>query len=118
MASGVFGAAGAPPLGLARSTRQFPLRREGGEPRSGKAGPNPAAVLAAAVGGRLAASLTFCLNKARLEPDAVNADVTAHVTRNEAGRFRVSGVTESVRQGIPVNVTLQQCGERATRHVA
>ena len=97
------------------------------------AGPNAAAVLAAAIGDCLASSLAFCLRKVRLEPVDMTASVVAHVARNEQGRLRVSGidvelapevleqdrprlercerlfedfciVTESVRRGIPVNV--------------
>lgn len=103
-------------------------------------GPTPAGLLAAAIGGCLSASLTLCLNKARLEPDAVNAHVTARMGRNETGRLRIEGidveltpclagtgeerfdrckalyeefciVTESVRHGIPVNVHVTRCGE-------
>lgn len=99
------------------------------------AGPNPAAVLAAAIGNCLSASLLFCLRKVRMEPADLHADVVAHVGRTEAGRLRVTGVdvtlkpsllemdtnrfercnrlfedfctvTESVRRGIPVNVTV------------
>jgi len=109
------------------------------------AGPAPADLLAAAIGGCLSASLTLCLNKAHLEPDAVNAHVTARMARNEAGRLRIEGidveltpcfagdqsrfdrckaiyedfcfVTESIRRGIPVNVHVARCGEAAT-HVA
>ena len=98
--------------------------------------PNAAAVLGAAVGDCLSASLVFCLRKVRLEPLDVTAHVVTHVTRNEKGRFRISGidveikpqfsvtdharlqrcealfedfcvVTESVRHGIPVNVTIE-----------
>jgi organic hydroperoxide reductase OsmC/OhrA len=108
------------------------------------AGPTPAGLLAAAVGGCLSASLTLCLNKAHLEPDAVNAHVTAHIGRNAGGRLRIEGidvaltpcfpgtdqarfercaalyedfciVTESVRHGIPVNVHLQRCGDELKR---
>ena len=90
-------------------------------------------MLAAAIGDCLAASFAFCLRKVRLEPLDVNAEVVAHVARNEQGRFRIKGidvelapevleqdrprlqrceqlfedfciVTESVRRGIPVNV--------------
>ena len=96
-------------------------------------GPNAATVLAAAIGNCLAASFAFCLRKVRLEPLDVNAQVIAHVSRNEQGRFRIKGidvelapevleqdrprlqrceqlfedfctVTESVRRGIPVTV--------------
>ena len=100
-------------------------------------GPNAAAVLAAAIGNCLAASFAFCLRKVRLEPVDVTANAVAHVARNGQGRFRVKGidvelspevletdpqrlqrceqlfedfctVTESVRRGIPVNVTIVQ----------
>jgi organic hydroperoxide reductase OsmC/OhrA len=97
--------------------------------------PNAAAVLGAAVGNCLSASLVFCLRKVRLEPLDLTTRVVTHVTRNENGRFRITGidveiqpqlsepdeerfercerlfedfcvVTESVRQGIPVKVTV------------
>jgi organic hydroperoxide reductase OsmC/OhrA len=99
--------------------------------------PNAAAVLGAAVGDCLAASLAFCLRKAHIDLAGLTGQVTAHVARNERGRFRVSGidvelapevtttdsarlercealfedfcmVTESVRQGIPVNVSVRR----------
>lgn len=124
---------GAPPVMLDESA-----------PLGTGAGPTPAGLLAAAVGGCLSASLTLCLNKARLEPDAVNAHVTARMGRNEAGRLRIEGidveltpclcaadegrfdrckalyedfciVTESLRHGIPVNVHLERCGEEQKR---
>jgi uncharacterized OsmC-like protein len=106
-------------------------------------GPTPAGLLAAAIGGCLSASLTLCLNKAHLEPDAVNARAAARIARNESGRLRIEGidveltacfagdqgrfdrckalyedfciVTESVRRGIPVNVHLARCGEDVKR---
>jgi uncharacterized OsmC-like protein len=96
-------------------------------------GPNPADLLAAALGSCLAASFVFCLKKARVEPGDVTTDVTATIVRNTRGRFRIRDVaveisfeaddegaatikrcedlfedfcivTESVRNGIPVNV--------------
>ncbi|MBZ5556301.1 MAG: OsmC family protein [Acidobacteriia bacterium] len=99
--------------------------------------PNAAAMLGAAVGNCLAASLTFCLRKSRVDVDGVTAHVTTHVAKNEQGKFRISGidvelapefdaadqakfdrcehlfedfciVTQSVRQGIPVNVTIKE----------
>jgi uncharacterized OsmC-like protein len=104
-------------------------------PAGDGAGPNPAALLAAAVGGCLAASFTFCLRKARIDPDGVVARANARLVRNETGRFRIGDitvdltvrvsendepklarysslfedfciVTESVRRGIPVTVTV------------
>jgi uncharacterized OsmC-like protein len=97
------------------------------------AGPNPAGLLAAALGSCLASSFVFCLKKVRVEPTSVTADVTAQIVRNERGRFRIGDVdvelsfgvaegdaagfercqglfedfcivTESVRHGIPVHV--------------
>jgi uncharacterized OsmC-like protein len=104
-------------------------------------GPNPAALLAAALGSCLSASLVFCLKKARIEPEGVTADVTARIVRNDRGRYRIGDVdvslalalpngasgaercqeifedfcivTESVRHGIPVNVRLTQQPDRA-----
>ena len=103
-------------------------------------GPNATALLAAAVGNCLAASLAFCLRKSRAELKDLKAGVTARVTRNQAGRMRIAGieveltpgldpgerdrldrcsklfedfcvVTASVRQGIPVTVKVQKPGE-------
>ena len=105
-------------------------------PLGDSAGPNPAGVLATAIGGCLAASLTFCLRRAHVE-GTVDADVRADIVRNAQGRFRVSGihvelqlqsdtpdrarlercktlfedfciVTESVRTGIPVGLTITE----------
>lgn len=98
--------------------------------------PNAAAVLGAAVGDCLAASLTFCLRRARRDPEQLTARVATHVARTAGGHFRITGidvelapqfaadsdgpelercerlfedfcmVTESVRHGIPVQVTV------------
>jgi uncharacterized OsmC-like protein len=97
---------------------------------------NAVDVLSAAVGNCLAASLAYCLRKTRLEPADLTAHVTTHVTRNDRGRSRIASidvelvpemagadptrvarceelfedfctVTASVRQGIPVNVSVK-----------
>jgi organic hydroperoxide reductase OsmC/OhrA len=99
-------------------------------------GPNPAALLAVAIGNCLAASLAFCLRKSHAHVDRVTADVTARIVRNAQGRLRIKDVevtlspgvsaedlnrltrctelfeefcivTQSVRTGIPVSVKLQ-----------
>ena len=62
------------------------------EPLGQGNGPNPADLLGAAVGNCLAASLAFCLRKARMDPRSLSARVTTHVARNERGRFRISGI--------------------------
>lgn len=101
------------------------------------AGPNAARVLAAAVGNCLSASLTFCLQKARIPVLGMQTHVTGSVERNERGRLRITRldvaidpevraedrarmqhclelfedfclVTESVRSGIAVNVEVTQ----------
>jgi uncharacterized OsmC-like protein len=106
------------------------------QPLGGNRAPNAVALLGAAVGDCLAASLTFCLRRSRATVDGMTANVTTHVTRNEAGRMRISGidvelvpevgsdaagklnrcetlfedfcvVTESVRHGVPVTVSVR-----------
>jgi organic hydroperoxide reductase OsmC/OhrA len=96
-------------------------------------GPNPSRLLATAVGNCLAASLLFCLGKARLSVEGLEAEILTEFTRNEAGRLRIGGmkvrllpkwteetatkaqrclqifedfcvVTQAVRQGVPVEV--------------
>lgn len=109
--------------------------------------PNAAALLGAAIGDCLAASLTLCLRKSRTTVDGMVASVTTHVARNDAGRFRISGidvelapklglesgdllrrcrtlfedfciVTESVRQGIDVRVSVKGLSQEASDHAA
>lgn len=100
-------------------------------------GPNPARMLAVAVGHCLSSSLLFCLQKSRVEGTRITAAVTATIRRNDCGRWRVSGidvtidvsgvapgqqaavercrqrfedyciVTESVRNGVPVDVAVR-----------
>ena len=106
-------------------------------------GPNAAALLAAAAGNCLAASLLLCLQKSRASVGGMHAKVAAHVGRNEMGRLRISHidvelepelgeddlarfercsglfedfcvVTQSLRTGVPVNVTLKHRKEAPT----
>lgn len=95
-------------------------------------GPSASRVLAAAVGNCLSASLLFCLTKSRVEVHGLRTRVSAEMERNERGRLRIARskvrieidspeephrlerclglfedfcvVTQSVRQGIPVDV--------------
>ena len=98
-------------------------------------GPNAARLLAAAVGDCLSSSALFCLRKARIEVRGLKTTVRTTLGRNEAGRVRIRRmdvslrpevapedrdrmgrcldlfedfcmVTESVRAGIPVDVTV------------
>jgi uncharacterized OsmC-like protein len=76
-----FGQEGVPPLG----TDEGPPLGEG-------AGPNPARLLAAAVGNCMSASLKFCLERARVEVQDLRVHVAGSIERNEAGRFRVASL--------------------------
>lgn len=98
-------------------------------------GPNPAALLATALGNCLASSLLFCARKARVPIDAIRVTADARIGRNAAGRLRLQQVdvvltpalsaadndrlercrqifedfcivTAAVREGIDVNVTV------------
>jgi uncharacterized OsmC-like protein len=118
-------------------TTPAPLVFDEPAPLGSDRGPNAASVLGAAIGDCLAASLAFCLHKSRVNMDHLEADVVTHVGRNEDGKLRILGidvelkpevdavdegrlqrceklfedfciVTQSVRQGIPVNVTVAQ----------
>ncbi len=104
-------------------------------PLGSGSGPSPAALLAAAVGDCLASSLLFCLAKARVKPERLDASAVATLSRNAQGRLRITNigvelrpaiqedarfrfercenlfedfctVTQSIRQGIPVKVTV------------
>lgn len=97
--------------------------------------PNPVRILAAAVGSCLSASLTFCMGRHEKAPISdLQAEVEVQIVRNEQRHLRVGSiqvtlqpaadidpdalercktsfeafctVTESVRQGIPVTVTV------------
>ncbi|MBI2072685.1 MAG: OsmC family protein [Gemmatimonadetes bacterium] len=52
-------------------------------------GPNPARMLAAAVGHCLASSLLFCVRKARIDVRDFPVRVEGTMVRNERGRLRV-----------------------------
>ncbi|MGE5802223.1 MAG: OsmC family protein [Gemmatimonadota bacterium] len=99
-------------------------------------GPNPARLLAAAVGSCLSASLLYCLRKSRIEVGHLRTTVEGTIVRNDRGRLRIGGlrvrlapeatpeqrermgrcldlfqdfclVTESVREGIAVDVEVE-----------
>src|SRR5512145_385238 len=107
------------------------------EPLGKGRGPNAARLVGAAVANCLAASLVFCLkSKFRQNPGPVRAMASGRLERNERGRYRIAGfdvvlslaesfgdmphqercleqfedfcvVTESVRRGIPVTVSVR-----------
>ena len=104
-------------------------------PLGAGAGPNPARLLAAAVANCLSASLLFAMRKFHNAPGPLTTRATATLARNAGGRWRVAHiqadlqlaeaaagherldrllaqfedfclVTESVRQGVPVTVSV------------
>jgi uncharacterized OsmC-like protein len=110
-------------------------------PLGGAEGPSPVDVLGAAIGNCLAASLTFCLRRAHVEPAHLTANVVTHLGRDDHGHLRIAGidveldsgldtenaafkrcaalfedfctVTASVRRGIPVSVSLRDRAQSA-----
>ncbi len=99
-------------------------------------GPDPSRLLAAAIGSCLGASLLYCMGRARLPVEGLEATVDVLIGRSPEGRLRIRGmearlspavqadvrarmgrcvevfeqfctVTESVRQGIPVTVRVE-----------
>ncbi|HXF95313.1 MAG TPA: OsmC family protein [Gemmatimonadales bacterium] len=85
-----FGLPGVPPLELDEPP---PL----GEGR----GPNAAQVLAAAVGNCLAASLAYCLRRARLDVLGMDARVEGAMVRNERGRLRLGPLRVTLEARVP-----------------
>ena len=95
--------------------------------------PNAGLILAAAVGNCLCASLAYCLRRSHAEVKSITAEVFTQLDRNEKGRLRIASmrvelhpevddlrkldrcrdifedfciVTQSVRQGVPIEVTV------------
>ena len=118
------------------------------EPLGKARGPNAARLVVAAVANCLAASLVFCLkSKFRQNPGPVRAMASGRLERNERGRYRIAGidvvlslaesfgdmphqercleqfedfcvVTESVRRGIPVAVTVVDAAGKVVHETA
>ncbi len=112
-----------------------PLLMDEPEPLGEGSGPNASSVLAAAVGNCLSASLLYCLRRARVDVENLETEVKVRQGRNDHGRLRIVGldvslnpqiegssgridrclglfedfcvVTESVRNGIEVNVDVR-----------
>lgn len=110
-------------------------------PLGRRAGPNASRMLAAAVANCLSASLMFCVHKSEVPPRGMRTSAICKLVRNEKRRLRIGGmevrlsvaadteqsarlkrclnlfedfcvVTASVKQGIPVTVTVEnEAGE-------
>ena len=104
------------------------------DPLGGQKGPNAARLVGAAAGNCLSASLLFCLQKAKVDIKGIKTVVEGEVVRNEKKRLRIGKlkvtvgldteaeraklercfglfedyclVTQSLRDGIPVHVSV------------
>lgn len=115
-----------------------PLLMDEPAPLGKDSAPNPARILAAAIGDCLTASLLFCMKKSGAEVGAMTTDVNVELVRNEHNRLRVGRVdvtlhptllgdqaaldkclatfedfcvvTQSVREGLDVRVKVEPTG--------
>ncbi len=80
-------------------------------PLGAGSGPNPARLLAVAVGNCLSASLIFCLSKSRAEIGSVQTSVTGTFVRNERNRLRIGGLFVAIEIDVPEtdSAKLERC---------
>lgn len=112
------------------------LLMDEGPPLGGAAGPNASRLLAAAAANCMSASLLYCLAKEEPPADSLRAEATCIMVRTENKRLRVGGmevkliiddelagskrfdrckdlfedfciVSSSIRQGIPIKVSVE-----------
>lgn len=71
------------------------------------AGPNPSRLLAAGIANCLTASLLFALRKFKNEPGKLTATVNGQYARNEAGRLRIGEVSVDISMAMDANDVAQ-----------
>jgi len=82
---------------------QYPeLRMDEPAPLGLDAAPNPARILAAAIGDCLSASLVFCLKRRGVVVSGLRSEVQVQLVRNENKRLRVGKVEVSIHPGGPI----------------
>ena len=69
-----------------------PLLMDEPAPLGAGSGPNASAVLAAAVGNCLSASLLYCLRRARIDVRDLHTEVEVVPVRNAEGRLRIGAI--------------------------
>ena len=81
---------------------QFPeLRMDEPAPIGHDSAPNASRVLSAAIGNCLSASLLFCARKAKIELGPIRTVVRTQILRNDRGRLRIGKVEVRIDPGIP-----------------
>jgi len=63
-------------------------------------GPNPAQLLAAAVGNCMSDSLLFAIRKFKQHPEPIRTAVTASIDRNPENRMRVQNISVKLTLGV------------------
>jgi uncharacterized OsmC-like protein len=63
-------------------------------------GPSPAQLLCASVGNCLSDSLLFALRKFKQAPEPLRSEVQAEVGRNPEGRLRILGIHATIHLGV------------------
>ncbi|HVU01501.1 MAG TPA: OsmC family protein [Polyangiaceae bacterium] len=86
--------------------RYADLRIDEPPPLGQDTAPNPARILAAAIGDCLSASLLFCLKRRGVTVRGLRSEVRVQLVRNEHKRLRVGHVEVTIHpgSGIPVEV--------------
>lgn len=77
------------------------LRSDEPAPLGAGTGPSPVQLLAAAVGNCLSASLLFALRKFKQQPEPISAEVSAEIGRNADKRLRVLKLSAKLTLGVP-----------------
>jgi uncharacterized OsmC-like protein len=77
------------------------LRSDEPAPLGAGTGPSPVQLLAAAVGNCLSASLLFALRKFKQQPEPITTEVSAEIGRNADKRLRVLKLTVRLTLGVP-----------------
>jgi uncharacterized OsmC-like protein len=90
---------------------QYPeLRLDEPPPLGRDSAPNPARILAAAIGDCLSASLVFCLKRAGVALEGLRSDVEVELVRNEQKRLRIGAVDVRIHPKLPAgSEPLQRC---------
>lgn len=79
-----------------------PLRMDEPEPLGHDRAPNPARVLAAAIGDCLSASLVFCLKRRGVVVQGLRSEIRVQLVRNEHKRLRIGRVEVAIHPREPI----------------